>query len=115
MSRDAGQRDGGKNLIVDAGRRWVEPIFMDGRVFCKSALAAEQSLVGAPDAIAYFASLDVWPDLLDSSGQIAAGNEWLGQGHVDGAGADVGIDGIHGGGADAHENLAGAGLGPRQF
>src|SRR5262249_38862438 len=64
-------------------------------------------LVRAPDAVAGLEAPDAGPNRLDRAGHVATGDERFGQRHGDGAGPDVGVDGVERGGADAVEYLAG--------
>ena len=108
---DADQRRGGRVLRRDFVGRGIEPTLVDGRVLGERPLAAQQSLVAAPHAVAHAKAFRLGPDRLDRAGQIAAEDERHGQLERIRARADVRVDRIDGHGLDLDEHLGADGLG----
>ena len=105
MSRDANQGARGRLFIGYVGWRRVEPMLIDRAVFGERSLAAQESLVRAPDAVADFESFRLRAGGLDRAGQIAADNERLGQFPIVGAVAEIGVDRVDRDSAGADEDL----------
>ena len=93
----------------------IEPLLFDGRELGESALAAQQALVAAPDAVPRLQPLDVRANRVDNAGQIATEDERLGQFHGDGAGTNVRVDGIDRHGLDLDKHLRARRLWLRQI
>jgi hypothetical protein len=90
--------------------RGVKPLLIDRREFGKSPLSAEDSLVGSPDAITDLELFGLGPDRRDDAGQVAANDKR--QRHVRRrrqTAADVRVDWIDAGSANADEYLAAGG------
>ena len=106
---NAHQGNGRRLFIADRIRNRVQPGLIDGRVFGKRALAAEQSLVTGPDARAGRKPSAGGP-AFDNSSQIAADDKRRWQLHLHISAADIGIDRIDGHGSHANQHLRARGL-----
>ena len=91
---DSHESVGGGVFVADAVGSRVEPVFIDDGVFREGALATEESLVGAPNAIADFEASGFRADGFGGAGEIATDDEGRGELDVKKAGPHVGIDGV---------------------
>ena len=91
--------------------RGIKPVFVDGRELGRDALATQQSLVRAPDAIADLEPRAARAELLDGAGQVAADHVGEGQRHRDEPRSEVEVDRVQRDRVHLDEHLPGPGSG----
>src|SRR6476619_3975033 len=105
MSSDAHKRTSGGFIVAHGRGCGVQPLLIGRAVLGECALAAHETLVRTPYAVADFEASNLRPDGFNRAGDITADDEWLGQFPVVRAVAEIRIDRIDCDSADFNEDL----------